>query len=126
MESFSEQRKGWFGWFASGIKQQRKINQRQSLPGPRLQTRRSQTRPQRLLEHTAVCLRPESCSSSCILFLQQGPDNIWLFIALKPLSPLRAFKVTANASLRSITKHWCLRLNKHGGGGGVCVVRVAY
>lgn len=61
-----------------------------------------QAGPQRLLKHTVVCLKPGSCSYSCILFLQQGSDNIWLFIAFKPLSPLLlALKVAAHAGLRS-------------------------
>lgn len=72
---------------------------------PRLRIPRFQARPQRLLKHTGVCLKPGSCSYSCILFLQWRSDNIWLFIAFKPLSPLLlALKVTAHAGLEVKTK----------------------
>lgn len=56
---------------------------------PHLRIPRFQAGPQRLLEHTGVCLEPRRCSYSCILFLQWRSDNIWLFIAFKPLSPLQ-------------------------------------
>lgn len=66
---------------------------------PRLRIPRFQAGPQRLLEHTGVCLEPGPCSYSCILFLRWRSDNIWLFIAFKPLSPLQStgLKATAHA-----------------------------